>query len=489
MKKIHTKTVLPADPAQPEHPQDSLQGSAGAQVAIIPIFLLYLVILTEGFVTISLEILTLRQLIPFVGNSVTVTSLVIGVFLLFLAYGYLHGGKIEQNPLTVLTRNFCIAAILLGIGLSYAFIDLFFLGFKTKISSNLLSGLLVYLLCITAPLVYVLGQTVPITMHLHTKSKKIGLIGGKVLHASTIGSFLGSILTTVILMRYFGVAQTVYINFCLLTLLVFILSLLNGFRFAPIILLMTFSVIIFKLNVQFESMAFIKTNTFGNYAIEPTNKFYHTQGKVLIINNSASSYINEQNKGFPYIELIKNILFNDLKLKNKQILILGAGGFTLSAEQPNDNQFTYIDIDPDLPKITKEHFLKNSFGNIVIQDARQYLLIHPKQYDVIVSDTYSHQLSVPTHLMTKEYFQLIALRMKPTGVAIFNIVANPMLNDLYSKRIDNTLRSVFSSCMAIPHQYHNGKTNIIYACRKDSVDRTVYIDNNNKGDFDIFNLQ
>ena len=79
---------------------------------------------------------------------------------------------------------------------------------------------------------------------------------------------------------------------------------------------------------------------------------------MLSINNSASSFINEQNKGAAYIELIKKILFNDLQLYNKDILVLGAGGFTLSAENTYGNHFTYVDIDPKIKKVAAPKFIK-----------------------------------------------------------------------------------------------------------------------------------
>lgn len=64
--------------------------------------LLYLIILLEGFVTISLEILTVRQLTPVMGSSVIVTSLIIGIFLLFLALGYRRGGEHCDHYLSIL---------------------------------------------------------------------------------------------------------------------------------------------------------------------------------------------------------------------------------------------------------------------------------------------------------------------------------------------------------------------------------------------------
>lgn len=440
-------------------------------------------ILIEGFVTISLEILTLRQMIPFVGNSVTVTSLIIGVFLLFLAYGYRQGGKVNGNYVTVLTRNFCIAAILLGVGLSYPFIDIYFLTYKKFLSTHLMGGLLIYLLAITAPLVYLLGQTVPITMHLHKKQDKAGLIGGNVLHVSTIGSFLGSVLTTLILMHYLGVAETIFVNFCLLFMLVLFLN-FRTLRLAPILLLLFFSIIVIKVNIEYGKIAFIKSNNFGNYSVEDNKLQFSKPGKVLMINRSASSFLNADKEAFPYIELIKRILFADLNLTDKNILVLGAGGFTISAQGTHGNHFTYVDVDPELPELIKKHFLENIQGEIVIKDARQFLLVTPKKYDVIIIDTFSNRLSVPTHLLTKEYYELMASRITSDGYAIFNVVANPLLKDKYGKRMDNTIRSVFGSCMAIPIKYANQNSNIIYVCQKNQPDNLIYIDNTNKVDFD-----
>lgn len=71
--------------------------------------ILPLIILIEGFVSISVEILAIRQLLPVAGGSVIVTSLIIGVFLLFLALGYKQGGKLHINPKKVLQTNFFIS--------------------------------------------------------------------------------------------------------------------------------------------------------------------------------------------------------------------------------------------------------------------------------------------------------------------------------------------------------------------------------------------
>lgn len=445
-------------------------------------FVLFLIILVEGFVTISAEILTIRQLLPVVGNSVVVTSLIIGVFLLFLAYGYRRGGKYPGLDTHILKRNFTLAAVWLGIGLSYAFIHVFFYYFQVYISQQILFVLTAYLIIVTAPLVYILGQTVPITMNFILHEKSAGAIGGKILHLSTIGSFLGSVFTSLILMEYLGVAWTILINFLLLFFLNLVLfkKTLKDILNLTILGVMLF--LCFDLNVGFEKKQFVATNPYGNYEVDK-----YKLDKQLIINDSGSSLLTNNKKGYPYIEKIKEILFKDLDLKNKDILVLGAGGFTLSAETTNDNHFTYIDVDPDIEKIIKEHFLSDIKGQFISEDARSFLNNTKNKFDVIISDAYSNQRSIPAHLLTQEYFKIIKDRLNDSGLAIFNIVARPTLSDAYSARVDNTIRSVFKSCMVIPLKYTESIRNIIYVCQKNEDIKGIYTDDLNQTTLNYFN--
>ena len=64
-----------------------------------------------------------------------------------------------------------------------------------------------------------------------------------------------------------------------------------------------------------------------------------------MINLSHSSSLTKDKKGYAYVEMIKKILFHDMRIQGKDILVLGAGGFTLSAESTWGNQFYYVDIE------------------------------------------------------------------------------------------------------------------------------------------------
>jgi predicted membrane-bound spermidine synthase len=453
-----------------------------------PVRLILAIVLLEGFVTISAEILTIRQLIPFVGSSVVVTSVIIGVFLLFLAYGYRTGGRVQANHASILMRNFIAAAFLLGIGLSYIFVYFWFALWKVHLTPNVLYPLMSYLFIITAPLVYLLGQTVPLTLHLFPDAQaiKTGLLGGRILHVNTLGSFLGAVLTSVVLFSFFGVAWTIAINAGVLLLLAFLLfrkpqQLLTCF--AATLLAVPFT---FVLNIMVEQEYFLKTNHYANYRLSTYETPYYSS-KQFEINNTPASFLDSQGKSFAYIETIKAILFNDLAMKNKDILILGAGGFTISHGQDEANRFVYIDIDSDIKSLSENHFSGPIVGEFIAQDARSFLQTTDRRFDAIVVDAYNSPLAIPQHLLTLEYFEALAKVLKPEGVVLLNFIANPGFTDAYARRVDNTLRLALGFCTNQPYDHRNKLTNLIYVCYPEHRDdRGIYSDNLNQATLDAF---
>lgn len=460
-----------------------------SQKAQLGWFSLFLIIFLEGFISISVEILTIRQMIPVIGNSVVVTSLIIGVFLLFLALGYYRGGYYRENYTQVLRRNFMLSAIFLGIGLSYLFIRLFFNYFIFNMTTNAMIGLIIYLFLITAPLIYFLGQTVPITTNLFKYEHHVGAISGKVLSLSTLGSFLGAILTAALLMNWFGVAWTLMINFLGLILVILSLTKFQASKLWFFIFIISLSYLVYVCNINFEKHVFVKTNDYNSYQVaNPYVSADKRIGKLLVVNDSPASFVDSQLKGFEYVERIKKILFEDLKLSNKDILVVGAGGFSLSAENTYGNRFVYNDIDKDILQVVEQHYLKKVNGKFIVDDARNYLKYTDHTYDVVVVDVYHHRNAVPFHLLTEEHFKNTRRVIRDGGYAVYNIIARPTLSDPYSKRVDNTLRSVFSSCMVMPMVYNNKQQNIIYICNVggQDQDKVVYTDDRNSSTADFY---
>lgn len=443
--------------------------------------ILFAILLLEGFITISVEILTMRQLLPFFGGSVVITSIIISVFLLFLAIGYWRGGCYKENYLQKLHNNFIASLFWIGIGLSYLFISVFLEIMVLKIGLSFLLSLTVYLLLILAPIVYWLGQTVPLTTNLFNQQRTVSHISGSALFLSTVGSFLGALLTSLVLFQFLGVAWTVVINCALLFLLILYLQIKTQIQAFALLILCLGLCTILAINVNVESYSFIKTNNYGNYQV----KNLDIESKILEINLSSSSLLTAKKEGFAYIEFIRNLL-SQLKLQNKQILVIGAGGFSLTAAGTDNNHFTFVDIDPAIKEIAEQHFLNQRIqGEFVGADARFYLNTTKQLFDVIISDAYSNIISIPPSLLTIDYFKQLGVHLKPSGLLIINIIADPLFRDDYSRRVDNTIRQAFPFCTISPISW-KPESNLIYVCVNQPEDKQFYSDNLTSATFDFF---
>lgn len=446
---------------------------------MLPYYTLWLIVGIEGFVSLAAQMLAIRQLMPFVGNTVTVTSLIIGIFLLALAMGYWKGGLINQSRGTSrLIRNFILAGSWLGSGLSYLFLTCWFLLGQKLLSANLYILLVLYLLVVVALPVYWLGQTVPIVMNLWETEQRAGVIGGRVLQLSTLGSFLGAVFTSVILMNFLGLGWTVFITSGLLFFLAWTLVWKRKNSFAISIGLLILTVFFYWLNVEGSARYFVATNNYAQYEVFNNAEVNGKQGKVLSINNSSSSFITPEGDAFSYIETIRKIVFNDLNLRGKPIVVLGAGGFTFSAKETSGNSILYVDIDPKIKDIVEKNYLNNIKGKFLAEDARVFSQQTKDRFSAVIVDAYSNKLTIPAQLVTVEFFSAVNSILLPDGVAIFNMIINPLLDDSYSLAIDSGLRAVFKECVSFPLTYADLAMNVIYVCkRNDKIDMRAILSN------------
>lgn len=404
-----------------------------------------------GFTIISAMIITIRQLSPIIGENIIIMGITIATFIVGIYFGYNHDNKKLEHAKFAGQKNFLIIASLFVVGLSYTFID--FLDSIIKIINPnipVLASLLIFLLIIILPIAYLIGKS---KVFINT--------------SSMIGVLFGSIITPIILMQYLGLQITIFIIF----LMFIYVSLENTFKQPRINLIKAINLSYFLIipigyyvNIFIDHKFFTVTNAYNNYKIIVNNK-----QKILSINKSASSMIQQDTmQGFEYIELIKQVLFRDLKLSGKNILILGAGGFSFTADGNLNNKFTYVDIDPDLKNIVTKYFNKHIYGDFIGGDAAVFIKnakYRGEKYSAVISDVYSSKHVIPSHILNLEYFINIRNILESNGLAIFNIIANPSLNDSYSWEIDTKIRKIFPSCMSIPLHYFNNKvTNIIYVC-------------------------
>lgn len=439
------------------------------------IFYVSIILFVEGFVSLAYQMLYIKQMTPYVGNSVEVVSWIVGVFLIALALGYKIGGKPVKSVENALSKNFLIAAIMGGMCLSFLFVELVFNSFSKIIPPYYL--MILYCFLIVAPTTFVLGQTIPLMTN-HIKGSTVSEISGNVLFLSTVGSFLGAIVTTNIILKYFGVSTTIVVSASLLLLLNVIIA--KNKKFSLLILVIgVFS--LYNFNNKYENISYVATNQYASYEV-----LRYEKAKIRILrSNQANSSLLENEQKYGYIKLLDNVLFQNMKLKDKNILVIGAGGFVISKDV-HDNKFTYVDIDPAVKDIAEKYFLGEKInGEFVAADGRAFINTTDKQYDVIMVDAFSSDKSIPEHLSSVEFFSKMKEKIVDKGLLVVNVIGRRDMSDSYTQNTYKTITSVFPYCFIQSSAYSSAVTNIQFICNNVKDIGKIYNDDRNNSNSDF----
>jgi hypothetical protein len=144
---------------------------------------------------------------------------------------------------------------------------------------------------------------------------------------------------------------------------------------------------------------------YADYEVEPVLRGGMVAPRAFRVNNQVASLIDSSDPPLyaRYVQHLRRILLEDLALSDRDILVLGAGGFTLSHREPA-NRYTYVDIDPAIRAIAEREFLREpARGEFIATDARRYVADTGQRYDAVVVDVYSSRTSIPGHLVTREF--------------------------------------------------------------------------------------
>ena len=438
--------------------------------------LLYAIVFIEGFCSLGAEVIALRRLVPHIGSSIVVTAPTIGFFLLALALGYASGAKVAGNYIAIVARNFLIAAALVGIGLAGISVDWMFAHLQP-----VLIAYLVFIGGVLCPLAWLLGQTVPILTNL-MKAERTGEASGMALYWSTLGSFLGSVSLSLLVMQWLGVSAAVFA--CALGLVIGTLLLAPQNKKIGAFALLTATL---AAGFNYQHLATADT-AYAEYLIGDVELPGQNNPRAFWVNKSTASLIDDsQPPNYTrYIKHLRQILLDDLGFKDKDILVLGAGGFTLSHQEPL-NRYTYVDIDPAIRAIAEKHFLRQpARGEFIADDARRYIATTERRFDAVVVDVYSSQTSIPSHLVTREFWAGTRRALKPEGVLIANLILDGKLETPYARNLLATIDSVFGRCAVdVLHKAKN-LANVEVTCFASSqpAPTGIYVDEKNRADLD-----
>ncbi|WP_281561060.1 fused MFS/spermidine synthase [Thalassomonas sp. RHCl1] len=181
--------------------------------------LIYSLAFSSGFTIMGIELLGGRILAPFFGSSIHIWGSIITVFMVSLSFGYLLGGKLSTRNASL--KRFGIIYLLGGIFILpialYAneIMQAIFLQTEDSRYGSLMAASALFFL----PTV-ILGMLSPYSVRLLVKNKnESGQVAGILYFVSTLGSALGTIITSFYLVLYLEVNQIIFTFSALLLLL------------------------------------------------------------------------------------------------------------------------------------------------------------------------------------------------------------------------------------------------------------------------------
>ena len=182
-------------------------------------FLVYLLAFTSGFSIMGIELLGGRILAPYFGSSVHIWGSIITVFMLSLSFGYLIGGKLSTKSASLKrygTIFICAAVTVMPVALfANEIMEPIFLQIEDSRYGSLIASTALFFI----PTI-ILGMISPYSVRLLVTNKnESGQVAGILYFVSTLGSALGTIITSFYFVLWFEVNDIIIAFSMILALL------------------------------------------------------------------------------------------------------------------------------------------------------------------------------------------------------------------------------------------------------------------------------
>lgn len=395
----------------------------------------------SGMTTLAAELAAGRLIGNVFGTSNLVWASIIGLILIYLTLGYFLGGKwADKNPTPLaMYRILAWAAFTVGL-VPYAAVPVLRSAAEAfeALSVGILAGSFVTVLILFIVPVTLLGAISPYAIRLSIEdATKSGQVSGQIYAISTLGSFIGTFLPTLVFIPTIGTRLT----FVLFGLTLLIVALVGLARFASqreMFKLIWMPVVLIAIAAAFSNSA-LKKNTGQVYETESAYNYIQVQevnGFTLLRLNDGQGVhsIYHPDTLFyngPWEQFLVGPYFYPNRSPESigRMAIVGlAAGTTArqaAAVYGSDLQIDGFEIDDKIVEVGRKYFDMNLPNlNVIVGDGRLGLDRSPHKYDIIAIDAYRPPY-IPPHMTTLEFFEICASHLADDGVLTLNVGSTP----------------------------------------------------------------
>lgn len=303
------------------------------------------------------------------------------------------------------------------------------------------------------PPTFFLGMLFPCVVRLfQSRIPMLGRLAGDVYAVNTFGAILGSSLAGFVFIPFFGIQNSVmamiYLN---LVLGIVLLStyrgvLVGSWVLGVLILGVLLSVVKPSWNTRVMSSGVFMYLPYHAEDTRATGRtgFYSrlaSEGEVIFYKEGITATVTVEKENFGTMALRVNgrkesgerfmrtqVLIGHIPLlfarDPKDILVIGWGSGTTvgSVTQYPVEQVKAVELERGIIEATpyfeqaNQQPLKDPRVEVIVNDGRNYLLVTPEQFDVIIAQPSLPWITGASNLFTREFFELGASRLRKNGV-------------------------------------------------------------------------
>ncbi|MCS7185623.1 MAG: fused MFS/spermidine synthase [Armatimonadetes bacterium] len=436
-----------------------------------------------------------RLLAPHFGSGAITWASVISVFLAGLSVGYFLGGMIADKFPTPNGLGILLVLAAINIGLISPMTQWLFpeetvigVGGVPMPVENIFERvagrygvLLAATILFSLPSI-LLGTVSPYLIRLASKGvETAGRTAGSIYAVSTVGSIVGTLGCAFVLLPKWGVSA-VLMQMTGATLFVAILCFVAGKsltsrRSGRVHLTCILTLFLLIASLSFAQVIYRRDSLYHRIIVEDVANVRYLRFDASY--QSAMDLKDPDRAVFAYTDYLHLCML--FKPDAKKVLFVGLGGATAQKKFHKDYPQMVVhtaEIDPAVKEVAEKffNFREDERMKVFIEDGRVYLRKAKERYDIIILDAYfgsRYEVTLPFHLVTREFWWLAQSRLTDDGIVVFNLVGRlEGFRTEVTRSILKTMKAVFPEIYIFPVEYrkmpwlYDRRNLIVIATRK-----------------------
>ena len=409
----------------------------------------YVIVFTASACTLIIEIVAGRILAPSIGVSLYTWTSIIGVVLAGISAGNYAGGLIADRYPSPVTLGIILLASAVA---SVAILPMDYLVSEPLLSLPIIPRIVLVTAALFLAPAFIMGMVSPVVIKLRLSDlSQTGNVVGKIYAVSTAGSIVGTFLTGFVLVQLLGTRLVILI--VSLVLLVMAIAFGNLWRaWKPGAAMGALFAAILAVGIFTDSLESECVRESNYFCIKVRARdIGDREVRLLYLDALLHSYVDVKDPLFLHYAYEK--VFGDLAVTvahrspELDALFIGGGGYTMPRFMEvlfPESSLEVVEIDPEVTEVAMEYLALPRTTNILTygEDARTKLQELPQgKYEFIVGDAFN-DVSVPYHLTTLEFNEMVHGLLSDDGVYSINVV-DRMYSGRFLRSVVHTLQQTF----------------------------------------------